>query len=56
METEILASRLAFDRFLLDILEKLDEEQAIKNAGRYRPGGKVDLDSLGDDQWLEQFR
>jgi len=55
MEAQILASHVAFLQFLHDTLEKLDEEQMKHEEGRYRPGGKVDLYTLGDDQWLEQF-
>jgi hypothetical protein len=56
MEAQILARRLAFLQFLDQTLEKWDEEQWRDQKPRFRPGGKVDLYSLGDDQWLEQFR
>ncbi|KAJ7702884.1 hypothetical protein B0H14DRAFT_3173381 [Mycena olivaceomarginata] len=41
--------------FLLPILEALDE-QWIARECRFRPGGRVDLNTLGDDVWREQFR
>ena len=56
MEAEMLASRLSFFELLNQVLEKWDEEESTNEEARYRPGGKVDLYILGDDQWLEQFR
>ena len=56
MEAEFLAHRLSFFQFLHSILEKWDEEQWKDQQARYRPGGKVDLYSFGDSQWLEKFR
>jgi len=56
MEAEILASCIAFLQFLHKTLEKLDEEQWKNEKARFQPGGRVDLYTLGDTQWLEQFR
>ena len=56
MEAEFLTHRLSFFQFLHSILKKWDEEQWKDQQARYWPGGKVDLYSLGDSQWLEQFR
>ena len=56
MEAEFLTHRPSFFQFLHSILEKWDEEQWKDQKAQYQPGGKVDLYSLGDGQWLEQFR
>jgi hypothetical protein len=55
MESEILRAALSFNTLLADLLEALDE-QWIMNQGRFRPGGRIDLNTLGDMVWLEQFR
>jgi hypothetical protein len=55
METELLETSLSFNTLLADLLEALDQ-QWISREGRFRPGGRVDLNTLGDDIWLEQFR
>jgi hypothetical protein len=55
MEATILESTISFNSLLADVLDALDE-QWIAREGRFRPGGRVDLYTLGDDIWLEQFR
>jgi len=44
-----------FYQTLLDLLQAQDEEH-LQWQGRFREGGKVDLDTLGSEVWLEQFR
>ncbi|KAJ3534442.1 hypothetical protein NMY22_g6924 [Coprinellus aureogranulatus] len=56
METEILENELSFYSFLSDVLDAVEEEQVKDEIARYRPGGRVNLNELGDTQWLEQFR
>lgn len=55
IEAEILEQRLAFDALVLDMLQELDKTmQALE--GRYRPGGPINLDRLGNNVWLRQFQ
>ncbi|KDQ31559.1 hypothetical protein PLEOSDRAFT_166716 [Pleurotus ostreatus PC15] len=56
MATTFLASRIAFNRRLLEVLAEADDLVEEQTAGRMRPGGRVRLESLGDDVWLQQFR
>jgi len=55
MEAEILEQSVEFYRTLLDLLQGQDEEH-LRWQGCFREGGKVDLDRLGSEVWLEQFR
>jgi hypothetical protein len=55
METELLETTLAFNTLLADLLEAIDK-QWIAQEGRFQPGGRVDLNTLGDNIWLEQFQ
>ena len=55
MEAEFLTCRLVFLQFLHPTLEKWDEEQWKDQQAQYQPGGKFDLYSPGDGQWLKQF-
>ncbi|KAF7292641.1 hypothetical protein MIND_01162000 [Mycena indigotica] len=55
MERLILQSSIGFYSLLQDVLEQQDQEW-IAREGRFRPGGRISLDDLGDDIWVEQFR
>jgi hypothetical protein len=55
METELLETTLAFNTLLANLLEALDK-QWIAQEGCFRPGGHVDLNTLGDDIWLEPLQ
>lgn len=55
MATKFLASQILFDSQILALLEELNFEQEEAQAGRMREGGRVHLEGLGDDVWLEQF-
>jgi len=55
MEAEILEESAEFYQTLLDLLQAQDEEH-LQWQGRFREGGKVDLDTLSSEVWLEQFR
>lgn len=55
METRILQDTVSF----LDLVSKLlatQDKEFPQSAGSLRPGGKINLDQLGDNMWLEQFR
>jgi len=54
MEAEILEELAEFYQTLLDLLQAQDEEH-LQWQGHFREGGKVDLDTLGFEVWLEQF-
>ena len=58
METEILEERVSFMRFLDIALEATSDRvlNGVDESGRMRPGGAVDLDDLGYNVWMEQFR
>jgi hypothetical protein len=55
MQALILARSLAFTKELEDLVDSLEEEEEAL-SGRYRPGGRIDLNELGDDIWQDQFR
>jgi len=55
IEAEILEGLAEFYRTVLDLLLGQDEEH-LRWQGSFREGGKVDLDRLGSEVWLEQFR
>jgi hypothetical protein len=55
MSSFILSRRIAFNNQLQEAIEDLQEEE-VARGGRFRPGGRVDLDKLGDTVWKEQFR
>jgi len=55
MEAKILEESAEFYQTLLDLLQAQDEEH-LRWQGSFREGGKVDLDTLGSEVWLEQFR
>jgi len=55
MEAEILEESAEFYRTLLDLLRGQDKEH-LRLQGSFREGGKVDLDRLSSEVWLEQFR
>jgi len=55
MEAKILEESAEFYRTLLDLLQGQDEEH-VRWQGCFREGGKVNLDTLGSEVWLEQFR
>jgi len=54
-EAEIWEESAEFYRTLLDLLRGQDEEH-LRWQGSFREGGKVNLDTLGSQVWLEQFR
>ena len=57
METTIITARLKLLQSFRDALDAIDEASMdVDDLGRMREGGKVNLDQLGDDVWLEQFR
>lgn len=56
MESELIARRIEFTRFLLELLDKYEDLEAEEKEARFRPGGKIDLSTLGEQQWLENFR
>jgi hypothetical protein len=53
MQKAILESRIQFTTLLKVISEEWDE--TINNSSR-RPSGRVNLDTLGDTQWMDFFR
>jgi hypothetical protein len=53
MQKAILESRIQFTTLLKVISEEWDE--TTNNSGR-RLGGRVNLDTLGDAQWMDFFR
>lgn len=57
METEVLTRSLNFLKAVHQGLSALDDELAtIPQNRQIRQGGRVNLDGLGDMEWLEQFR
>lgn len=57
METTIITARLKLLQSFQDTLDAVDEASMdVDNPGRIWEGGKVNLNQLGDDVWLEQFR
>lgn len=59
MQSMILEQRLSFMKLLEGLLDASDNEAmntAKEATGSMRPGGPVNLDTLGDTVWLEQFR
>jgi len=55
MEAEILEESAEFYCTLQDLLRGQDEEH-LRWQGSFREGGKVNLDRIGSEVWLEQFR
>jgi hypothetical protein len=53
MQKAILESRLRFTALLKVIANEWDENI---NDSQGRPGGRVDLDTLGDTDWMRFFR
>ena len=56
MEANILADSASFYDLLNKLLAKIDEEELKSQCGRFREGGKIDLNVLGDSVWLDHFR
>lgn len=57
METTIITARFKLLQSFWDALDAVDEASMdVDDLGRMWEGGKVNLDQLGDDVWLEQFR
>ena len=50
------ASNTHQTRTELDEIEKIEEEKALRREGRAPAEGRKNLDAMGDDVWLEQFR
>jgi hypothetical protein len=55
-EIEILIAAQGFHQLPGDLLEALDNEWLSQVHGRMRPGGRIDLASLGQAIFFEQFR
>jgi hypothetical protein len=55
-EIEILLAAKSFHEMLGDLFDDLDAEWLSQMDGRMRPGGKMDLASLGQAVFFEQFR
>lgn len=55
-EVEILLAAKGFHQLLSDLLDEVDQEWLSKAEGRMRPGGRIDLESLGQAIFFEQFR
>ncbi|KAF8147431.1 hypothetical protein K438DRAFT_1989661 [Mycena galopus ATCC 62051] len=55
-EIEILLAAKNFHETLERLLDALDEEWISQSQGRMRPGGKLDLASLSQSVFFEQFR
>jgi hypothetical protein len=55
-EIEILLAAQGFHEMLGTLLETLDAEWISTTEGRMRPDGKVNLASLGEAIFFEQFR
>ena len=55
MSSTILERRIKTRKLLLEILEGMDAELEDGELCM-RPGGPIDLSSLGDNVWREQFR
>ena len=57
METTIITARFKLLQSFWDALDAVDEASMdVDDLGRMWEGGKVNLDQLGDDVWLEQFQ
>ncbi|KAF7371893.1 hypothetical protein MVEN_00046700 [Mycena venus] len=55
-EVEILLAAQSFHQMPGDLLDALDEEGILEAQGRMRPGGRIDLASIGETIFLDQFR
>lgn len=55
-EIEILLAAKSFHETLEHLLEALDEEWISQSQGSMYPGGKLDLASLSQSVFFEQFR
>ncbi|KAJ7482435.1 hypothetical protein FB451DRAFT_1170301 [Mycena latifolia] len=55
-EIQILLAAKSFHELLDDLLDALDAEWLSQADGRMRPGGRIDLASLGQTVFFEQFR
>jgi hypothetical protein len=57
-EVEILLAAKGFHQLLSDLLDEVDQEWLSKAEVRMRPGGRIDLGSLGQLEaiFFEQFR
>jgi hypothetical protein len=52
MEKAVLESRIHFTTTLKAVSDAWDE---LLEALQLRPGGRIDLNALGDDKWMEAF-
>jgi len=51
-----LEAQILQDTVSLDLISKLlvaQDEEFLQSAGSLQPGGKINLDELGDSVWLE---
>jgi hypothetical protein len=55
-EIEILLAAKSFHEMIGDLFDALDAEWLSQVDGHMRPGGKIDLASLGQVVFFEQFR
>ncbi|KAF7343200.1 hypothetical protein MVEN_01751200 [Mycena venus] len=55
-EIDILIAAQGFHQLIGDLLEALDDEWLSQVHSRMRPGGRIDLASLGQAIFFEQFR
>ncbi|KAJ7451871.1 hypothetical protein FB451DRAFT_1185925 [Mycena latifolia] len=54
-EIQILLAAKSFHELLDDLLDALDAEWLSQADGRMRPGGRIDLASLGQTVFLNSF-
>jgi len=55
METQILQDSVSFLTLVEEMLKAQDEDFLCR-AGSLQPGGRIDLNNMGDNVWLEQFQ
>jgi len=55
METQILQDSVSFLTLVEEMLKAQDED-FLCTAGSLQPGGRIDLNNMGDNVWLEQFQ
>jgi hypothetical protein len=53
MEKAVLESRIRFTATLKAVSDAWDD---LPEASQLHPGGRIDLNALGDDKWMDVFR
>jgi len=55
MASQILQDSVSFLTLVEELLKAQDDD-FLRGAGSLRPGGRIDVNNMGDNVWLEQFR